>query len=618
MKTNERLKSMGEKIKGIVLPVVAYGGIAGVLSGFLVGLFNFGARYLIKISGDIYKSAVAHPWAIPLFFLGLIALAILTALLHKFIPNVRGSGIPNVEGSVRGVLSFKWFRTLSGTIIGSFLSFFAGLPLGSEGPSVQLSAMTAQGVTELMKAKLTWRRYIIAGGAGAGIAVAFNAPLAGIIFAMEECHKRISPMILLCASSSVISGTATYRLLGMAIKDTKWSSTSMLFDIQGLEPFGDFKQMDSFGEFASVLGILIGIGVIIGALAILFNFLLIRSQKIMDKCVKQFPYWVRLIVAFVLTGILGLIFTNFFDDGFAFVNTGGHSLIDLLCHGGVFKYSILMLIGVIILRMILLLVCFNSGATGGLFIPMLAIGALLGAIIGTVFVKMGMDSMYFPAVIVISMTTFFGASVRAPITAIVLVVELSGYNSDFLPVAISIFTAYLIAEILGNLPIYDAMLDRLVEQNSKNVVKKEFVISVGKGTFAVGRQVQDIMWPAGAHVTHIVRKNGDSVIPSGKTELKIGDELAVEIESSDFHEMDEFVATFAEKKSKYRANNSGEGKPRKNNRQKQNAVDNTDSQSKVDQKADGEKDEIIDNAVGSKEDKKANGQAESSEGDSQE
>ena len=477
MKTNERLKTMGEKLKNIVLPVIAYCGLAGILSGFLVGLFNFGARYLIQFSGQIYKSVVEHLWAIPLFFLGLVALALLMALLHKFIPNVRGSGIPNVEGSVRGVLSYKWFRTLFGTIVGSFISFFAGLPLGSEGPSVQLSAMTAQGVTEVMRAKLTWRRYVMAGGAGTGIAVAFNAPLAGIVFAMEECHTRISPMILLCASSSVITGTATYRLLGMAIKDSKWSSTPMLFNIEGLEPFGDFKQMSSIGEFAEILAILIGIGVVIGALAILFNFLLIRSQRLMDKCVKQFPYWARLIVAFVLTGVLGLIFTKCFDDGFNFLNTGGHSLIDLLCHSGL-KYSFFFLLGVLLLRMILILVCFNSGATGGLFIPMLAIGALLGAMLGTLFVKMGMDSKYFPAVIVISMTTFFGASVRAPITAIVLLVELSGYNSDFLPIAISIFTAYLVAEILGNSPIYDSMLDRLVAQNASNVVKKDFVIAL--------------------------------------------------------------------------------------------------------------------------------------------
>ncbi len=541
MQTKERLKTMGEKLKNIVLPVVAYGGIAGLLSGFLVGAFNFVARYLIEYSGKIYQSVLEHLWALPIFFLGLAALAMLMALLHKFIPNVRGSGIPNVEGSVRGVLNYKWLRTVFGTVVGSFISFFAGLPLGSEGPSVQLSAMSAQGVTELMKAKLTWRRYITAGGAGAGIAVAFNAPLAGIMFAMEECHKRISPMILLCASSSVITGTATYRLLGMAIKDHKWSSTSMLFDIKGLEPFGDFKQMSSVGEFAGVLGILIGIGVIIGALAILFNFLLIRSQKLMDKCVKQFPYWARLLLAFLLTGALGLIFTKFFDGGFALLNTGGHSLVDLLCHSGL-KYSLLFLFGVLILRMILLLICFNSGATGGLFIPMLAIGALIGAMLGTLFVKMGMDSLYFSAVIVISMTTFFGASVRAPITAIVLVVELSGYESDFLPLAISIFTAYLVAEILGNNPIYDALMERLVEQTENKIVKKSFVFEVDKGTFAADRQIKDIMWPAGALITEVSRADGECLIPDGKTLLKAGDKLTIVVESSDFKETEEFIS----------------------------------------------------------------------------
>ena len=120
---------MGEKLKNIVLPVVAYGGLTGILSGFLVGAFNFGARYLIEFSQKIYSATLTHLWALPLFFIGLAALALLTALLHRYVPNVRGSGIPNVEGSVRGFLSYKWLRTLVDTLIGSYISFFAGLPL---------------------------------------------------------------------------------------------------------------------------------------------------------------------------------------------------------------------------------------------------------------------------------------------------------------------------------------------------------------------------------------------------------------------------------------------------------------------------------------------------------
>lgn len=544
----KRVKTVGEKIKNIVLPVIAYGGIAGIFSGVLVGVFNFGARYLIEWSGKIYQSVLNHLWAIPLFFLGLAALALLMALLHKYVPNVRGSGIPNVEGAIRGLLTFKWLRTLIGTVVGSYISFFAGLPLGSEGPSVQLSAMSAQGITEVMKAKLTWRRYVMAGGAGAGIAVAFNAPLAGIVFAMEECHKRFSPIILLCASSAVVTGTMTFRLLGMAIKDAKWSSTSMLFDIPSLKPFADFKEMDTVGEFAGVLGILIAIGVVIGVCAIIFNAIFVRSQKVTDKLVKQFPYWARLLVSFLLVGAVGLIFTKFFDNGFAMVNTGGHSLIDNLCHNGL-KYTFGFLLLVIVVRIILTLLCFHAGATGGLFIPMLAIGALLGAMMGIAFVKMGMDEEYFTAVVVISMTTFFGASVRAPITAVVLVVELSGYQSDFLPVTVAIFTAFLVAEILGNEPFYDSLLERLREQDRAKASKRNFEVVIEKGSFVEGKRISNIIWPANALVTEVQRADGESVVPDGKTMLFVGDKITIVVESSNFEETEEFVSHLAKKKS---------------------------------------------------------------------
>lgn len=529
-------------MKNIVLPVIAYGGIAGIISGILVGFFNYFARYLIQWSETIYKGVLEHLWAIPLFFAGLIGLAFLMALLHKYIPNVRGSGIPNVEGSVRGYLSYRSGRTLLGTFIGSFMSYIAGLPLGSEGPSVQISAMGSQGITQLLKAKLTWRRYVMAGGAGAGIAVAFNAPLTGIIFAMEECQKRLSPITLLCGSSAVIFGTATFRTLGMIIKDLKWSSTTMLFNIEGLMPLGNLNELSAWGEFAGVMGMLALMGIILGVLAVVFNVLLVRSQKFTDKYVKQFPYWARLVIAFVMTGVAGLVFTKFFDGGFAFVNTGGHSMIDELCHNGL-KYSVLLLLLIIFVRMILMLLCFNAGATGGLFIPMLAMGALSGAVLGKMFIAMGMNEEYFPALVLIAMTTFFGASVRAPITAIVLIVELSGYNSDFLPTGIAIFTAFLVAELMGNTPLYDSLLERLREQNNEDekTVKRSFGVLVEQGAFVIGRRIKDIIWPANGLVTEIVKSDGESIVPDGETVLQEGDKLTIAVESMNYKETVEYI-----------------------------------------------------------------------------
>lgn len=540
--TNLRLKRIKERLKNIVLPVIAYGGIAGIISGVLVGFFNFFARYLIEFSQKIYEGVLENLWALPLFFLFLAGLAVLMAILHKYVPNLRGSGIPNVEGSVRGYLSYKSGRTLIGTFIGSFMSYVAGLPLGSEGPSVQIGAMSSQGITELLKAKLTWRRYVMAGGAGAGIAVAFNAPLTGIIFAMEECQKRWSPITLLCASSAVIFGTATFRTMGMIIKDLKWSSTATLFDIENLLPLGDLADVSKYGEFAGVMGLLALMGIILGVLAVGFNFLLVRSQRLTDKWVKQFPYWARLLLAFIITGVFGLIFTKYFEEGFSFVNTGGHSLIDNLCHNGV-KYSIILLLLIIVVRMVLVLLCFNSGATGGLFIPMLAMGALAGAVLGKIFIAMGMNSDYFPALVLISMTTFFAASVRAPITAVVLIMELSGYNSDFLPTTIAIFTAFLVAELIGNTPLYDSLLERLREQNSKDekIVKRSFGVIIEHGAFVIGRRIKDIIWPADGLVTELVKDDGESIVPDGETVMEEGDKLTLVVESSNYQETVEYI-----------------------------------------------------------------------------
>ena len=144
----QRTKQFANKLKNIVLPVIAYGGVAGIVVGFVVSLFNLGATYLSEYSNIIYKWMGENPAYIPLLFVGLIALALIMALLHKFVPQVRGSGIPQTEGVLRGLVTFKWLRILISTIVGSYISFFAGLSLGAEGPSVQIGATTAQGVSQ--------------------------------------------------------------------------------------------------------------------------------------------------------------------------------------------------------------------------------------------------------------------------------------------------------------------------------------------------------------------------------------------------------------------------------------------------------------------------------------
>ncbi len=516
LNSQQKRKQFLSKLKSIVIPVIAYGGVAGIMTGFIVSLFNLCANFLGKVSGQIYTYVRANPAFIPLLFAGLVVLALCMYALHKFCPQVRGSGIPQTEGVLRGLVTLRWLRTLICTIVGSFISFFAGLSMGSEGPSVQIGAMTAQGTSELMRSRLAWRRYVITGGASAGLAVAFNAPLTGIVFALEEAHRRFTPMILMTASSSVIFGTVTYRLFSRL-----WGGGDhVLFDMGVITPLP-----------TSSAWMLIILGIVCGAGAIFFNFAIIRSQRFMDKHTKELPYWARLIIVFLLTGVTGLLLLD--------VNGGGHGLIMKIVNLD-FAWKMLLLLFVV--KMIMIVLCVNAGSTGGLFIPMLAIGALVGGLCGKLFMAMGLDIVYYKAVVCIAMTTFFGASVRAPITAIVLILEITGYSAGFLSAAIAIFTAYMVAELLGNRPIYDSMLERYCEIENKGVKPKSVTIEVQieLGAFLIGKSVNDILWPANCLVKNLVRGD-ESIVPDGETLIKVGDKLVIKVETNDPKKTYEYI-----------------------------------------------------------------------------
>ncbi|MEG1535863.1 MAG: ClC family H(+)/Cl(-) exchange transporter [Clostridia bacterium] len=503
-----------------MLPVLAYGGVAGFLSGVVVSLFNYIATILTRYSNQIYSYVGEHLAFIPLLFGGLIVLALLMSALHHKIPQVRGSGIPQTEGVLRGLVTFKWLRVLVGTIVGSFISFFAGLSVGSEGPSVQIGAATAQGASELLRSRLAWQRYVITGGASAGLAVAFNAPLTGIIFSLEEAHRRFTPMILMSSASSVIFATVTYHFMTRL-----WGGKpGLIFDM------GEINYIP-----VNLLWLLVIVGIVCGVCAIFFNFALINSQKALDKKTKNFPYWARLIVVFVLTGVVGLLLP--------IVNGGGHSLIEQVAN---MDFSLQMLLLILVVKFIMVLFCFNSGATGGLFIPMLAFGALIGGICGQIFIACGLDPSLYKAIVCISMTTFFGASVRAPITAVVLIVELTGYSTSFLSTAIAIFTAYLVAELLGNKPIYDSMLARFCRSENKGKEFREvrLEVEVELDAFLVGKAIGDVLWPSNCLVTAIVREN-EELIPDGEVRIKVGDKLLILAQTADSEKTYDFIKGLA-------------------------------------------------------------------------
>ena len=203
------MEGAGGKIKLILrragntfLPVFALACAAGALCGAVVCLFNMGAEYLIENSAKIYDWVYAHPAYVPLLFVVLAALALIVALVHSRVPEVRGSGVPQTEGVMRGFFSFRKLRVFLSTILLSYISFFAGLPLGSEGPSIQIGATAAGGVAQGAGLRVSLHRYLISAGAGAGLAVAFNVPLTGLVIVLEEGEKKFTASVFFVSASA--------------------------------------------------------------------------------------------------------------------------------------------------------------------------------------------------------------------------------------------------------------------------------------------------------------------------------------------------------------------------------------------------------------------------------
>ncbi|MCM1441395.1 MAG: ClC family H(+)/Cl(-) exchange transporter, partial [Roseburia sp.] len=485
----KKMKKIGDKAYHYGFQLVAVGALTGLFAGLIVTLYNVLTSYAEDFSRDYYGFFRTNPAFIPLLFLALFCGAIVIGGVLRFIPMIRGSGIPQTEGATRGLLRFKWYQVLTGMFAASLFTVFMGLSAGSEGPSIQIGGACGYGTSDLLKRGEMLRRYQITGGACAGLAVAFNAPLTGMAFAFEEAHKRFTPEVFVCSFSSVITAIVTRNLLRTAMGLSVGSSFTTF----------QFTQLNMLSYlyvlFAAAICGLAGVG---------FYFLVFRAKKLFAKL----TFWKgvgKMTIPFLLGGAFGLITVNVMGGGHDFIQSLG-SLSDGVER--IFSSPLwATLLIVLILKFIISIVNMGAGVPCGVFIPMLAVGACLGALLSLLCVKMGMDPAYSDAVIMICMAAFFTTVVKAPITAIVMVVELTWSFTFLTPVILGVAVGYLIGDVFRTEPIYDKLLEGILEeQRAKNPPKKLTAkLCVAKDSPADGRAVRDILWPSDALVVGLFR-----------------------------------------------------------------------------------------------------------------
>ena len=402
----------------------------------------------------------------------------------------------------------KWYSILVVRYIAGILSSFVGVSLGREGPSIQIGASGAQAVARKTSKSKLEENYLITGGAAAGLAAAFNAPLSGIVFALEEVHRSFSPMILISATTASITADVVSKYFF------------------GLTPVLDFRSIPQLP--VSLYLCLIPLGIFSGLIGSLINKALLGFQLLY----KKLPLKLQPVVAVLLTLPCGLFLPQILG--------GGQDLIRTAETGGVF----LVLTGLMLAKILFTSTSFGSGIPGGIFMPILSVGALSGSLLGLLCVRFGMPAMYIADFAVCGMAGALSASVKAPITSILLTAEMTGSLVHLLPVAACSFIAMLISDLLKVTPIYEALLERIVDSNEKTI-KNDKVgglveIPVELGSCAAGRKISEIAWPEGALVVNIHRGDKD-IMPKANTVISPGDYLVLLSSECTFANLNESV-----------------------------------------------------------------------------
>lgn len=490
----------------LIFPAVIFGSVTGILTAVVITLYKLCAKHVIAASEAGYHFLRENLlWVIPVLAV-LVGVAFLFTWIYRRAPHLMGGGIPTSIGMLRGILPCRWISNLVGLFFMSLTSFLIGVPLGNEGPSVQMGAAVGQGsVRTMAKKHRAWNRYSMTGGACAGFSIATGAPISGVLFAIEEAHQRISPMILIVAATSVLAGGITTDILAPLFS----VSTSL------------FPKLDLITLHAKDIWIPLAVGIVMGFFAVLFLRYYTVVSALWKKKLKSVPLAWKIFSVFALTVLFGLV-------SYSFISTG-HELILHLFEA---RQTLLMLLLILVVRSTLTLFANTNGITGGIFLPLLTLGAVAASVMGQIFSHLfGLGEPYYVLIMVLGITGCIAGMMKMPLTAIVFAVEALSCYDNILYVIIVAVTAFIITEIFGAHSINDTVLeDRAHAQNEgKEFRVIDTFVTVQPGAFAVGKQIRDIFWPRNLFVLSVQhgKKHGAEVDEHGGKEIREGDILHV-------------------------------------------------------------------------------------------
>jgi chloride channel protein, CIC family len=412
--------------------------VAGVLIGLVGGAFRWCLQKADALRVDLVDWAHHLPgpgWLVPMA--AAAAGATLAALIVRWEPLAAGSGIQHVEAAFLGDAPSPLIRVVPAKFIGGVLSIGSGLVLGREGPTVHMGA--AIGAEAARRAGLpdSEVRMMQTALGGAGLAVAFNAPIGGVLFTLEEVTKSFRLKTVLATLFSAAVGVACSRLI--------------------LGNHADFHVEPLSAPALAWLPLFAVFGLLTGFVGAGYNRLVLWFLDHV-AAIGRVPSLAKAAIIGALVGFAMFVYP--LSVG------GGEDLTQRILSGQHLVLTVV--VGILAIRFIAGPLSYSAAVPGGLFAPLLAVGALWGLLFAGAFdtVWPGDATQLTIPMALVGMAAFFGATVRAPVTGMVVVTEMTATTATLVPMMAATAAAVLVANLAGSLPIYDSLRERMPDEGS--------------------------------------------------------------------------------------------------------------------------------------------------------
>ncbi len=429
------------------------GAVVGIGTGVVVAML----RFLLDVA-DIYRPLIfAKIDSLGKILLAIGVMILLAAILSKIISldaQVAGSGIPQIKKILQGrAQMFKPFRLLAIKFFATITAIGAGMSLGRAGISVQFGAAIGNFFTKIFHAgqsrhAIVEGNFLLTAGAGAGLAAIFNAPLSGLIFCIEEFRQRFSQEILIVTITATVTASFLVKIV-FGVRPVFETITATPLTMPAVMTLPNLEMVTAMSAAPiKFFGLFMSLGILCGLIGAMFSKALIFALDAYDDLklfgVKRFaiPLLLAIPLGIKLPQVLGC----------------GNVLVDeLLISHTALSLLIILLVG----KILYTLICFGTNAPGGLFLPVLVIGAL----VGNIFARVGNSLHIFTAdwttlFIIFGMAAFFAAVVKAPITGSILILELTGQFEHLVGLIVVSGAAFLVSDLCGGKPIFSALLER--------------------------------------------------------------------------------------------------------------------------------------------------------------